>query len=155
MANDARHIECTMEEYHQRPEWSRSQLEDFFRSPPLFYGRHVAKPPLYPREEKQVFDHGTVAEHARAGRIERHPVDRSRCRQPDVPLVPGRRERLLESRRRECAGALHAGDQRDDKVLGARRLAVRIGEQRRGGRDAVALASPERHTVIWLLAASC
>ena len=39
-----------------------SQCGDYIKRGPLyFYGMHVAKPPLYPREEKSVFAFGTAA----------------------------------------------------------------------------------------------
>lgn len=57
----ARHIECSMEDYHARDETSRSQIEDLLDSPPLFYGRHIARPPIYPRKSSKDFDTGTVA----------------------------------------------------------------------------------------------
>lgn len=64
MDRRARHVECSLPNYHARDEWARSQLEDAIGkdgSWPLFYGRHVADPPLYPRVEKKVWDVGTVA----------------------------------------------------------------------------------------------
>lgn len=57
----ARHIECTLEEYHARSEWSRSQAEDLRASPPLFHGRHISG--LYPRKEGPALDTGTVGHH--------------------------------------------------------------------------------------------
>jgi len=57
----ARHVECSIEEYHRRPEYSRSQLEVLAASPPLFYGRFLAKPPLYPREASRALELGTAA----------------------------------------------------------------------------------------------
>ncbi|HUT88721.1 MAG TPA: PD-(D/E)XK nuclease-like domain-containing protein [Thermoguttaceae bacterium] len=61
MTKKARHIECTLAEYHARSEWSNSQIKTLRESPPLFYGCHVARPPLWPPEEKQCWDLGTVA----------------------------------------------------------------------------------------------
>jgi hypothetical protein len=62
-AAKARHIQCTLDQYHARDEWSHSQLNDAAKedgSWPLFYGRHVADPPLYPREQSKALDVGTV-----------------------------------------------------------------------------------------------
>lgn len=53
-----RHIDCTAEEYHQRPEVSQSQLKDFRQSPALYHGRHVAK--TIPAKSSSAFDLGTV-----------------------------------------------------------------------------------------------
>jgi hypothetical protein len=56
-----RHIECTMADYHARAELSNSQCGDYIKHGPLyFYGMHVAKPPLYARQEKAVFAFGTA-----------------------------------------------------------------------------------------------
>jgi hypothetical protein len=63
-AAKARHIQCTLDQYHARDEWSHSQEEDAIGdegSWPLFYGRHVAKPPLFPRKTSGALDAGTVA----------------------------------------------------------------------------------------------
>ena len=60
----ARHIECSLETYHTRGEWSHSQEEDAIGdegSWPLFHGRHVAKPSLFPRKKSKDLDAGTVA----------------------------------------------------------------------------------------------
>jgi hypothetical protein len=60
----ARHAECTLAEYHARPEWSHSQEESAIGdegSWPLFYGQHVIDPPLYPRKANAALDAGTVA----------------------------------------------------------------------------------------------
>lgn len=60
----ARHIECELEKYHARPEWSHSQEEDAIGdegSWPLFYGRHVANPAEFPRKASKALDAGTVA----------------------------------------------------------------------------------------------
>lgn len=57
----ARHVECSLEEYHRRPEWSHSSIETLWNDVPLFYGRHIARPPLYPKPSKNVFDDGTIA----------------------------------------------------------------------------------------------
>lgn len=57
------HRPCTMAEYHADPAWSRSQIGELIDSPPLFYGRHIAK--WFPREKKgttpDAKDIGTVA----------------------------------------------------------------------------------------------
>jgi hypothetical protein len=51
-----------MEEYHQRDEFSNSQISDYIsRGPLYFYGAHVARPKLYPHEQKQVWEFGTAA----------------------------------------------------------------------------------------------
>lgn len=56
-----RHVECTMAEYHALDELSNSQCSDYIKRGPLyFYGTHVAKPPLFPREEKAVYAFGTA-----------------------------------------------------------------------------------------------
>lgn len=58
-----RHIPCTMDEYHARAEWSNSQISDFInpeRGPLYFHGAHFCNPPLWPREQKAVFDFGTA-----------------------------------------------------------------------------------------------
>ena len=56
-----RHVDCTMQEYHQRKEWSNSQIGDYIKRGPLyFYGAHVANPPLYPQEDKAVYAFGTA-----------------------------------------------------------------------------------------------
>ena len=61
IATTPRHIECTMAEYHARAELSNSQCGDYIKRGPLFfYGTHVAKPPLFPREEKAAFAFGTA-----------------------------------------------------------------------------------------------
>lgn len=58
-------LTCTNEEYHAlRDSWSHSQIEDLHESPALFYGRHVATPPLYERKRSSAFDWGTVADAA-------------------------------------------------------------------------------------------
>lgn len=66
MDRSARHIECTNEAYHARPEWSRSNFEDAINedgevSWPLFYGLHVAEPRLFQRTASTAMDAGTVA----------------------------------------------------------------------------------------------
>jgi RecB family exonuclease len=59
----ARHISVGLEDYHLKlPEWSRSQLETLRESPPLFYGRHIAK--TYPPKWSLGFDDGSVAHYA-------------------------------------------------------------------------------------------
>lgn len=61
IATTPRHVECTMAEYHARPELSNSQCGDYIKRGPLyFYGTHVAKPPLFVREEKAAFAFGTA-----------------------------------------------------------------------------------------------
>lgn len=55
----ARSIECTLAEYHARPEWSRSQLEVLHESAALFCGRFVDK--VFPSKESSDLDVGTVA----------------------------------------------------------------------------------------------
>lgn len=53
-----RHVECTAEEYHQRPEVSQSQLKDFRKSPGLYHGRYVTK--TIPPKSSSAMDLGTV-----------------------------------------------------------------------------------------------
>lgn len=65
-ASRARHVECTLKQYHARPEWSRSQFEDAINedgdiSWPLFYGLHVAEPRLFHKSASTAMDVGTVA----------------------------------------------------------------------------------------------
>lgn len=60
----ASHIDCTLAEYHARPEWSRSQLEVARESWPLFHGKYVAKPALFPQKQSDALDVGTVAHEA-------------------------------------------------------------------------------------------
>lgn len=52
-----------MAEYHADPSWSRSQIGDLIESPPLFFGRHIAK--TFQRENPgsipTALDVGTVA----------------------------------------------------------------------------------------------
>ena len=55
----AKHFKSTLEEYHARREWSHSQIEDLYTSPPLFHGRHITGE--YPRKASSDFDAGTVA----------------------------------------------------------------------------------------------
>ncbi len=58
----ARHVECTLDEYHAMPGWSNSQLNDLVPpegSPPLFDGRHVTG--IYPRKVSKEMDVGSVA----------------------------------------------------------------------------------------------
>ncbi len=55
----ARHIDCTIEEYHACDEWSRSQHCDLLDSAPLFEGKHISH--IYPPEKKKAWDTGTVA----------------------------------------------------------------------------------------------
>jgi len=57
----ARHVTCNLEDYHKRPEWSRSQLEVLRQSPVLFYGRFVADPPLFAPKQSRDLDVGKVA----------------------------------------------------------------------------------------------
>lgn len=58
-------LQCSNEEYHAlRDSWSHSQIEDLHESPALFYGRHVATPPIYERKRSTAFDWGTVADAA-------------------------------------------------------------------------------------------
>ena len=55
----ARHIPgLTLEQYHQRPEWSHSQMEVFRESPPLFHGTFISK--VYPKKESNAFDDGNI-----------------------------------------------------------------------------------------------
>lgn len=60
-----KHIDCTLEEYHARPEWSHSQLEVLLQSVPLFHGRFITG--IYPRRESDVFDDGTIVHHILTG----------------------------------------------------------------------------------------
>lgn len=55
----ARHIDCTLDEYHSRPEWSNSQLSVLLASPALFHGRFITK--TYPRVSTQAMDVGSAA----------------------------------------------------------------------------------------------
>ena len=58
-----RHIPCTIEAYHQRPEWSNSQIGDLVnpdRGPLYFHGAHFCNPPLWTRDAKAHFDLGTI-----------------------------------------------------------------------------------------------
>ena len=55
----ARHFTCSLEQYHARREWSHSQIEDLYTSPPLFHGRHISG--QYARKSSPMFDAGTVA----------------------------------------------------------------------------------------------
>jgi hypothetical protein len=56
----ARHIECTLEEYHSmKDSYSHSQAEDLVKSPPLFHGRHILG--VYPREKSEALDIGSIA----------------------------------------------------------------------------------------------
>lgn len=57
----ARHLDLSISDYHTRPEWSRSQVSDLIESPALFYGRHVAKPPIYPFKTSKEMEIGQVA----------------------------------------------------------------------------------------------
>ncbi len=58
-ASRARHVQCTLEQYHARSEWSRSQLEVLRESPPLFHGRYTLG--SYPYKRTTALDVGTVA----------------------------------------------------------------------------------------------
>lgn len=55
----ARHIECSLDEYHARPEWSNSQLKLFNESPPLFHGQFISQ--VYARAGSKDFDIGSAA----------------------------------------------------------------------------------------------
>ncbi len=55
----ARHVDCTIEEYHARDELSQSQGKDLFEDPALFEGKHISH--IYPPEKKRAWDTGTVA----------------------------------------------------------------------------------------------
>lgn len=58
--SNARHVECTLAEYHaMNGSWSHSQAEVLIASPPLFHGRYVMG--IWPREESIFLDAGTVA----------------------------------------------------------------------------------------------
>lgn len=59
MNRRARHIQCTLEEYHQREEWSHSQSEDARKSWLLFHGKHIAH--IYPPKRTSALDTGSVA----------------------------------------------------------------------------------------------
>jgi len=62
MTRKAKHVQnLTLKQYHARPEWSRSQMEDLRQSAPLFHGRHIADPPTFPFKRSLALDHGTVA----------------------------------------------------------------------------------------------
>jgi len=63
------HVDCTLEEYHRRPEYGRSQLQDGLKSWSLFHGRHVLNPPEFPVERKEVYDLGTSAHAAVLGGV--------------------------------------------------------------------------------------
>lgn len=56
---NARHIKCTIEEYHALPEFGRSQHTMVFESPELFEGTYISH--IYPHEWKAAWDTGTVA----------------------------------------------------------------------------------------------
>lgn len=58
-AESAHHVECSLKDYHRRPEWSNSQKEKLIESPPLFYGTYISHefPPMASKE----LDIGTVA----------------------------------------------------------------------------------------------
>jgi hypothetical protein len=61
--SNARHIDCTIEEYHAtKGSWSHSQMEVFLEDPALFHGRFITG--AYPREESKDFDIGTIAHQA-------------------------------------------------------------------------------------------
>ncbi len=55
----AYHIECSLKDYHRRPEWSNSQKEKLIESPSLFHGTYISHefPPMSGKE----LDVGTVA----------------------------------------------------------------------------------------------
>ena len=58
--SETTHIDCTLTEYHARPEWSNSQVGDLIsRGAPFFHGTHVTGE--MPKETKAVWDTGTVA----------------------------------------------------------------------------------------------
>jgi hypothetical protein len=48
----------TLEQYHQRAEWSHSQIEVLIDSPPLFAGQFITHE--YERKKSDVFDDGTI-----------------------------------------------------------------------------------------------
>lgn len=54
-----RHIKCTNDEYHARPEFSRSQHTLVWEEPALFHGQEIAH--IFPRPEKKAWDTGSVS----------------------------------------------------------------------------------------------
>ena len=56
---NAQHIpDLTIEAYHSRPEWSHSQIEVLYQSPPLFHGRFITRE--FERESSPTLDDGTI-----------------------------------------------------------------------------------------------
>jgi hypothetical protein len=61
--SNARHIDCTIEEYHAiKGSWSHSQMEVLLEDPALFHGRFITG--IYPRVASKDFDLGAVAHQA-------------------------------------------------------------------------------------------
>ncbi len=56
--NDARHIDCTLAEYHARDEWSHSQAKLLPDQPALFHGRHITGE--FSRKTSWELDLGTI-----------------------------------------------------------------------------------------------
>jgi hypothetical protein len=62
---NAEHYECSLKEYHEDTSaFSHSQAEDLIASPPLFHGRHLIHPPIYPKKKSDEFDVGTICHEA-------------------------------------------------------------------------------------------
>ena len=75
-ARKAKHVpNLTLEQYHRRPEWSRSQLESLRESAPLFYGRYIADPPTFPFKRSEALDHGTVTRAALRQAVDKAGTD--------------------------------------------------------------------------------
>jgi len=55
----AQHVPgLSLSAYHDRPEWSHSQIEVLLESAPLFYGRFISRE--FPKPASDVFDDGTI-----------------------------------------------------------------------------------------------
>lgn len=58
--NAAYHADLTISAYHQRPEYSSSQIRLLPDSPEMFYGRHILKHPLFQQKRTPSLDLGTA-----------------------------------------------------------------------------------------------
>jgi hypothetical protein len=145
MSETPRHIECTMEEYHQRPEWSNSQVSAYIERGPLyFFGAHVARPPLYAREEKAVYAFGTATHQlfSAPGRIDEVAIEI-----PEAKLSKSRAKagNAWKEWKEEHAGLIHL----KAEEMRAARIMVRRVYEHEDGSKLFSSAIHFEYTLIW------